>query len=718
VTLGIIGYGAWEFGLKNIRKKKKKSPPLTGLNAVLRNPFLLEDGFIKRSVFAASGGEEEDGEAEDFVSLFQRLRREYAHKKDMLKIVILGRPGSGKTTLLKWIDKQCAPGDNGKPFAGLIPVLYPLHILAQHLVKNKLMQSDILYDIVTAKHFHPQYSASVMKKAFEAHRLLFLFDGLDEVADESVRRDMIYWLMRQKIGKNTMLITSGFSGLPKEKGLSFHDSFPLFHLRDFDSRDIEAFLKNRFRYVRERLTGGVTTGESIKAFEPGKLAVNPLLLTLIAVINRNRGRLRGPRHSLYEKCLTLVPKQWNDIHEGVSFEVETVIRHMASLAAAMMKENRQIIGLAKIKELWPDRIDNKPVDFFLKELVLKYGLLYYVEGKCLFPHRTFLEYLTARYFARSENQNDILEYRDMSYWAETFRFFVPIADARLFFDEVIENLSEKEYWRQAPLWNDCLEEIEDPELRQTIELQFARRVLDVLHEVEYIKHKEESQELICGLKGHNSLYKCAPQLEDRAWRLFEEAMHPYVQSIAVTILSRAGDTHQAKLAAKLKERVEAYERQEDRSSEQQLKFLYRNQNTFLFLMATRKNLLDFNFVLEKLEALDLFVVYLCLFALRDFRDLPAILEPGELRELQDKLFPSSVMVHKDFNELRFMELLLDQFYKIKENIIDKNKYQVTRWADEARSKLAKLSDAELSGYFPNTTPEEIEEFRAGVKRRR
>ncbi|MCU0286975.1 MAG: hypothetical protein MUF15_11320 [Acidobacteria bacterium] len=46
-----------------------------------------------------------------------------------------------------------------------------------------------------------------------------------------------------------------------------------------------------------------------------------------------------------------------------------------------MKENRREMELREIKGLLPGEIEGKPLDFFLKEMVLKAGLLYESEGK-------------------------------------------------------------------------------------------------------------------------------------------------------------------------------------------------------------------------------------------------------------------------------------------------------------------------------------------------
>ena len=126
-------------------------------------------------------------------------------------------------------------------------------------------------------------------------------------------------------------------------------------------------------------------------------------------------------------------------------------------------------------------------------MLVKAGLLYESEGKYGFLHLTFQEFLAAWYFSHSKNQNEILEHHHKNYWQETFKLFVNIGNAELFFEEVIDHLMEKDYWIHMNLWEDCLQEIVVENRKECIELRFAKKVIDVLYGLKYIwTIKEES----------------------------------------------------------------------------------------------------------------------------------------------------------------------------------------------------------------------------------
>jgi hypothetical protein len=145
--------------------------------------------------------------------------------------------------------------------------------------------------------------------------------------------------------------------------------------------------------------------------------------------------------------------------------------------------------LKEIKNQLPAEIEGKSLDFFLKEMVLKAGLLYESEGKYGFLFYPFLEYLAALHFARGKDQNAILEFKDKDYWTEIFKLFVNIANIREFFNEIITNLFDyyKGYWLHLPLWNACLEFIVIEEVRQELEMRLENKIHEFMLPEEQVK---------------------------------------------------------------------------------------------------------------------------------------------------------------------------------------------------------------------------------------
>ncbi|MCI0471338.1 MAG: NACHT domain-containing protein, partial [Candidatus Aminicenantes bacterium] len=765
--------------------QKFKYLDFTGLNAILQKPLLLEDIYVKlraqesvrlpdfRTIadFKELEEEKEEERDDDFVAVFDRMYKKAWRKREPLKMVILGQPGSGKTTLMKWIALQCASTKD--IFGNFTPVFIALKDLARdpgHTYRSKNLL-ELTRDLISGENILPSFIAD----RFEDNRLLFLLDGLDEAADESVRREVIDWIQKQNLRKNAMLVTSRFSGLQESKGLKFHDAIPVFAVRDFDIADIERFLENWYKNIETAVLGEANEKEIKQAVKTGqtryedlmniinddryenlrRLAVNPLLLTIIAIVHRTRAVLPRERHKLYEECLKVMIELWNVANKKlqVSFSVENSLAHLARIAVFLMQKNRREAEPAEIDNLLPERIEDHPRKTFIDEMVLKAGLLYESEGKYGFLHLTFQEYLAAYYFARSENQNGILEYRGKDYWNETFKLFVNIANAHTFFNEIIDNLEEKEYWRNMQLWEDCLQDIVVQQTREEIEIKLAHKILDLLLQIEY---KEENEPLILQLVAHYSLYHYAGRFVEEGWRLFYKARHPFVQCVGSSILNRAGDKSQAELMAAIKTRIEEFEKIEHKTEEQLLDFLFQNNNSFVFLISGRQNLLDFNFALAKLKSGDYFINYLDLRYIRhlryiifrrdilniryildlryfidrsdieDHRDLLDLLdlldiqyprdltnirdlrEILDLRDLRDIQF---IRYIRDIRDLRDLRTLRDWYQNKYESIIKEHKKEIDAWADRASAKLHKMLDVRLLHYFPGTSREDLKYFR-------
>jgi predicted NACHT family NTPase len=246
--------------------QKFKYLDFTGLNAILQKPLLLEEIYIKLRAkesfrlaqyqtiadFKELEEEKAKEEDEDFVTLFERMHQKAFQQREPLKMVILGQPGSGKTTLMKWIALQCTR--SGKPiFPPFTPVFIPLKNLGQE--PGKTFRSKNIKTLTIELLEKEALSPTFLEEQFEANQILFLLDGLDEVADEKVRGEVIQWIQNQNIRKNTMLVTSRFSGLHEAKGLKFHDALPVFSVQDFDIADIERFLENWYKNIEVAVMG-------------------------------------------------------------------------------------------------------------------------------------------------------------------------------------------------------------------------------------------------------------------------------------------------------------------------------------------------------------------------------------------------------------------------------------------------------------------------------
>lgn len=248
--------------------------------------------------------------------------------------VILGDPGSGKSTLLHFLALVFAKGSE----------------TIERLVSPEEAQKDRLpifvplaaYDDMLKKHpdldlleFLPRYYEQrrgipglrvVLRQALEAGRALVLLDGLDEVLDSSTRRlvsNRVKALIDQWQSKGVRFaITSRFVGY-REAPLP--GMFPHLSVMDFRQAEIETFV-HQWAHVYEVFQArGEESPETIRLAQKleadllhdvrsnpnvQRLAANPLMLTMLALIRRQVGRLPQRRISLYERYIRTLIENW------------------------------------------------------------------------------------------------------------------------------------------------------------------------------------------------------------------------------------------------------------------------------------------------------------------------------------------------------------------------------------------------------------------------
>ncbi|MFC2146789.1 NACHT domain-containing protein, partial [Acidobacteriota bacterium] len=710
---------------------------------------------------------------EDFQTAFENL---YKEDHINLKLIIQGPAGSGKTTLLKWIALHSNPSEDHF-FTRFLPIFIPLKDLGQdpagtykahnlnRLTGDRLIKINI-------------EDTLFFEDAFEKGNVIFLFDGLDEVTDEHVRGEILKWIMSQNIRRNPLLITTRASALQETGGFIIPPSIPVFSLTEFDMENINQFLKNWCNNIdieiakderQEQQMPEDTAVLQIKIEEKcshlkeiietnkslQQLAANPLLLTIIAILQSSKEQLQWPmkQHELYEKCLKLMIelKDSDNSQPDVGLPVKNCIEYLSYIAYLLMETNCGEIELSKIKKFLHPHLEEPQLDSFLKDMVQETGLLYESKDKLFgFSHIAFQEYLAARYFAREKSPNDILKHQDKNGWPEIVKLYLDMIDdetTRQFLNVIIPNLVKKDYWKQMTIWENRLLDFADENIRKEIEIRFAQEVLKILRET------GNNFQVIISLYPHYPLYLYASQFIDDAWELFNNAKHPFTQSIASTILHSCDKNPQAditeaqstkaELMNQLKNRIDDFEKQEEKNTQTYTDFILQNSNTFPLIFASRKNILDFNYGLEKLKSGELFFNFLILHTLEsivdtlsagevlellNLADLRKLLEFLEVQKFLEKFKLSvgiDLLTLRDFLKLDgFMKLRIDMgdirifiepkyFNRLRGLVAEYEdrhwsrlkelKKEINTWVDLTTAKLHSLIDQEILDYFPGTT---------------
>jgi len=290
------------------------------------------------------------------------------HEHDGL--IILGDPGAGKTTFLKVLALRLALGEGEALGLGhRLPVLVPLSAYA-----NALAEGEVRLDDFIADYFRDIGAdlpiAQMLGEAFESGTALILLDGLDEVKEPARRHTVVervvdFYTLHRRQG-NKFVLTSRVVGYRQVRPTA--EALAECTLVDFEEEEIEAFVARWTRALERQALGESAVaradaererGELLDAIRrnPGvrRLAANPLLLTVLALMKRQGVMLPDRRVELYDQYVRTMLSSWNRAR-GLGrpptrdLDVVQTVRVLAPLAL-WMHETNPGVGLVKREAL-------------------------------------------------------------------------------------------------------------------------------------------------------------------------------------------------------------------------------------------------------------------------------------------------------------------------------------------------------------------------------
>ncbi len=363
---------------------------------------------------------------------------------DHTRLVVLGDPGCGKTTLLKYLALTFArdakgEGDFIKTRLQLdevrFPILLPLRDFAVYVQKKQEAAGvdgpKWLLDFLNV-YFENQDIR--LPERFFADRLtrgecLVLLDGVDEVADLPTRHRIARLVEKFTIAYpgNRYVVTSRLMGYTDAARLG--ENYVMTTVRDFTWEDITHFVTYWNRAIEMALAKGVETDHTrqqaskqteglLKAIEGNarvrELAVNPLLLTVIALVQRYRAQLPERRAELYEEAIEVLLSHW-DVAKGLPASMTVAGRELDAgdrrsllepIALWLMEQRAREIEADELRRqlnqrfqemLKDDQQARKAAEAFLHLINERSGLLTERgQGLYAFNHLTFQEHLAAR----------------------------------------------------------------------------------------------------------------------------------------------------------------------------------------------------------------------------------------------------------------------------------------------------------------------------------
>jgi formylglycine-generating enzyme required for sulfatase activity len=405
------------------------SIPLAGFRTRLRVPIRIEDIYVPlramidtRSTGHMCFGGAEDAEAHlkecgegREIALSEAFHT--AEKLDRKGVVILGDPGSGKTTHLKRLLLWCLKGglrEKGLP-KDMIPVFLPLRDLRD--LTGGL--DDFIQTQLNQRHLKTPEGFGA--RMLERGNLLLLFDGLDEVAKPEYRAKVSRWIEEALFTYPAcrFVVSCRFAGYTKRVQLDAH--FLEMHIRPLDKDEAIDFIRNWYRIVETGLSTDSEQAESIAAkeaekllqrlqqpeFRAGKvfeLTRNPLLLTNLCLVHRDRGNLPNNRARLYEECTYVLLELWrNAIDYKARVDAQTGRRVLQPAALWLHEEEGRTraqasdLGPVIAPALKAVKWQHGTPEEFLRAVRDESGLLTgWDQENYGFMHLGFQEYLAAR----------------------------------------------------------------------------------------------------------------------------------------------------------------------------------------------------------------------------------------------------------------------------------------------------------------------------------
>ena len=397
-------------------------------------------------------------------------------------VVILGDPGSGKSTLSRYIVLSIITKEDEtltKYFEKYLPILIELRDYAAECARNKCDTFVEYLDFLGRTKGYGLNKETLDNYLRNDGKAVVIFDGLDEIFDlnqrENIEKEIIGFTVNYP--KVQIIVTSRIVGYKRR--ILTNAGFSHYTLQDFKRPQIDIFIDKWYNIAlinnsdevnarKNRLYRSLEDVSSIK-----QLSGNPLLLTIIAIINKHQ-ELPRERWRLYEHASSVLIHHW-DWERRIkdwNIKIEYICKDdkeelLRQIAYNMQSAPKSLAGnyihadtlQTEFEKYFMVRYQKNPPEAKLAAQILieqlrerNFILCRYGSNLYGFIHRTFLEFFCAwsivwKFNIKHELDIETLktifdEHWDDESWHEVLRLICGMIDGK-FAESLINYLMQK-----------------------------------------------------------------------------------------------------------------------------------------------------------------------------------------------------------------------------------------------------------------------------------
>ncbi len=360
------------------------------------------------------------------------------------RLIVLGEPGSGKTTLLKWLGlnwrNHFALFKKELPSGRQLPVFVRLKTYGDEHQKALNEGKSLSFHEFLGGYIEDQGFKDIQKRLdelLEKGLILLLLDGIDELSLALQTKSVLPAIegFVYTFPKNRVMITSRIVGfeplnLGEDMGICTLVPFNQEQIKDFLNRYCLAFEKALSPHTETKYliaAGQRQTQSLIKQIEDNtaiaSLITNPLMLTILALINRQGISLPEHRVEFYSRCITTLLDIWYKERGGRNLTPKE--RQVCLyLALWMQEEECYIVRESEVLKFFSERLEGEEAGKeLLRQLKDSRGILCERgAGWIGFLHRSLQDYLAVKsIYIKKEAEEYGIRYRRHPQWRELIR---------------------------------------------------------------------------------------------------------------------------------------------------------------------------------------------------------------------------------------------------------------------------------------------------------